>query len=94
MLLPLQPQHNQKDHLLYAIDRKSTELQRKDKWFLIIPPTVIQLPDYSDIEGKHTDYIWHLTDINKTEFLKQKRLEFEKQKRLEFEKLKHKEKLK
>ena len=69
---------NQKDHLLYAIDRKWTELQRKDKWFLIIPPTVIQMPDYSDIEGKHTDYIWHLTDINKTEFLKKQQERIEK----------------
>ncbi len=64
---------NQKDHLLYAIDRKWMELQRKDKWFLIIPATVIQRPDYSDIEGRHTDYIWHLTDINKTKFLEAER---------------------
>ena len=61
---------NQKDHLLYAIDRKWTELQKKDKWFLIIPPTVIQKPGYSDIEGKNTDYSWHLKDIDKTEYLK------------------------
>ena len=46
--------------------------------FLIIPPTVIQMPDYSDIEGKHTDYIWHLTDINKTEFLKKQQERIEK----------------
>ena len=55
--------------------------QKKDKWFLIIPPTIIQRPDYSDIEGKHTDYIWHLTDINKTEFMKQSREKYIKRKK-------------
>jgi len=66
----------QSDHLLYAIDRKWTELQRKDKWYLIIPASVIQRPDYSDIENKYTDYSWHLTDINKIEYLKKQQEEY------------------
>jgi len=58
----------EENHLEYAIDKNWTKLQKKDDWFLITPPTVIQRPDYSDIEKKITDYQWHLLDIHKKEF--------------------------
>ena len=67
---------NQDDHALYAIDKKWTELQKKDKWYLIIPTTVIQKPGYSDIEKKNTNYTWHLKDIDKTEFMKKNKINF------------------
>ncbi len=56
-------------HILYAIDKYWFQLQQKDKWFLIIPPTVIQRPDYSDIEEKHTNYTSVMTDIDKTKYM-------------------------
>ena len=64
----------QENHLQYAIDRNWTKLQKKDDWFLIIPPTIIQRPDYSDIEQKVTDYQWHLLDIDKKDFLEMQKL--------------------
>jgi len=49
-------------------------LQNVDKWFLIIPPTIVQRPDYSDIEKKHTDYQSLMTDLNKEKMMKQFRM--------------------
>jgi glycosyl transferase family 25 len=43
-------------HFLYAIDKFWLSLQKKDKWFLITPLSVIQRDDYSNIEKKYTDY--------------------------------------
>lgn len=55
----------------YAIDRYWFSLQRKDKWFLIIPPTVVQREDYSDIEQRQTNYNHLMTDLDKTWLVKQ-----------------------
>lgn len=52
-------------HLLYAIDKYWFILQQRDKWFMIIPATVIQKPDYSDIEKRNTNYTGILTNVNK-----------------------------
>ena len=41
---------------LYAIDRFWFALQRVDNWYLLIPLTVVQREDYSDIEQKNTNY--------------------------------------
>lgn len=43
-------------HGRYAIDAYWMRLQEVDKWFIMMPRTVTQRPDYSDIEGKDTDY--------------------------------------
>ena len=40
----------------YAIDQYWKVLQKTDNWYLIIPLSVIQLSDYSDIEKKNTNY--------------------------------------
>jgi len=40
----------------YAIDKYWFNLQRVDKWFLIIPLSVIQRKDYSNIEKRNIDY--------------------------------------
>lgn len=55
----------------YSIDVYWTSLQwRGDNWYLIIPPTVIQKEDYSDIEKKNTNYANLMLDINKEYFQK------------------------
>lgn len=70
----------QDGHIKWAIDKNWTKLQKIDKWYMIIPASVIQKPDYSDIEGHVTDYQWHLLDIHKTKFLKMRKAQFLKKK--------------
>lgn len=53
------------NHALYAIDKNWFLLQAIDKWFLITPLTVVQRPDYSDIEKRPTDYSWAMRDLDK-----------------------------
>jgi len=62
------------DHRLYAIDKFWFVLQNVDRWYLIIPPTVVQRADYSDIEQKHTNYQHLMTDLDKEEMMKKIRL--------------------
>jgi len=62
--------HKPDKGILYAIDKFWFVLQGLDRWFLIIPPTIIQREDYSDIEKRKTNYQKMMTDIDKTEFLK------------------------
>ena len=49
----------------YAIDQYWKNLQRKDRWYLIVPITVIQRPDYSDVSKQHVDYSRFMTQVNK-----------------------------
>jgi glycosyl transferase family 25 len=49
----------------YKIDKYWFKLQRKDNWYLIIPLTVIQREDYSDIEKKVTNFRNYMLDYNK-----------------------------
>ncbi len=49
----------------YAIDIYWKTLQMEDMWFLITPPTVTQLADYSDIEKRNVDYTRLFLDIDK-----------------------------
>jgi len=49
----------------YAIDQYWKLLQRTDRWYLIVPISVIQRPDYSDISGQHVDYSDVMTQVNK-----------------------------
>jgi len=57
-------------HSLYAIDKFWFALQKTDNWYLIIPPTVVQREDYSDIEKKRINYKEIMTDLDKKEMLK------------------------
>ena len=59
--LMLEPQNSK----LYAIDKYWTKLQRINNWFLIIPLTVVQRVDYSDIEKKETNFQKYMLDYNK-----------------------------
>ena len=52
-------------HILYAIDKYWFQLQEKHLWYLIIPLTVTQREDYSDIEKKQTNYSMMMTDLDK-----------------------------
>ena len=55
-------------HAIYAIDKFWFRLQRNHNWFLIIPLTVTQREDYSDIEKRTTDYTKVMIDLNKESF--------------------------
>jgi GR25 family glycosyltransferase involved in LPS biosynthesis len=50
---------------LYAIDKYWLHLQKKDRWFLIIPLTVVQKEGFSDILKKNVNYIGLMTNVNK-----------------------------
>ena len=63
----IREQHN---HVLYAIDKYWFNLQKLDKWFLIIPLTVTQREDYSDIEKRQTNYTRAMLDLDKKEFIR------------------------
>ena len=49
----------------YAIDRYWFRLQRQHLWFLIIPLSVVQRDDYSDIENRYTNYKKMMLDLEK-----------------------------
>jgi glycosyl transferase family 25 len=59
----LREPHN---HRFYALDIFWKQLQQKDKWYMIIPPTVIQYEDYSDIEKQVVNYNVLMLDLDKT----------------------------
>jgi len=54
----------------YAIDQYWKKLQKKDNWFLLIPLSVAQKPDISDVEKRPTNYIKAMLDLDKFEFRK------------------------
>ena len=54
----------------YAIDRYWFELQRRDRWFLITPLSVVQREDYSDIEQCITNYGHLMLDLDKQELMR------------------------
>lgn len=49
----------------YAIDMYWKRLQTKDRWYMIVPPTVVQMEGFSDVEGRETNYKYLMTDMNK-----------------------------
>jgi len=64
-------------HFLYAIDKYWFRLQKRDNWFLIIPLTVTQREDYSDIEKRPTNYAPAMLDLDKEAFLRAQRAQLE-----------------
>ncbi len=52
-----------KDVEKYACDSWWMRLQEKDKWLIILPRTISQRADYSDIENKYVDYRHLMCDI-------------------------------
>ena len=63
--------HNPGERKLYAIDKYWFNLQKTDNWYLIIPLSVVQREDYSDIEKKVTNYQKLMTDLDKAELFRQ-----------------------
>jgi len=61
---------NPDNHKQFAIDKFWFVLQKMSRWFLIIPPTVVQRNDYSDIEKRITNYQSIMTDLDKIEMFK------------------------
>ena len=49
----------------FKIDKYWFRLQRNDNWYLIIPLTIVQKEDYSDIEKKVTNFKKYMLDYNK-----------------------------
>jgi glycosyl transferase family 25 len=62
--------NNPNDKSQFAIDKYWFLLQQSSKWYLIIPPTVVQREDYSDIEKRVTNYQKLMTDLDKEELFK------------------------
>jgi len=56
---------NPKNRFHFAIDKYWLNLQKKDRWFLIIPLTVVQKEGYSDIEHKNVNYVGIMSNVNK-----------------------------
>jgi GR25 family glycosyltransferase involved in LPS biosynthesis len=56
---------NQDKPGLFAIDQYWFKLQGQHKWYLIIPLTVTQREDYSNIEKRHTNYNHVMLDLDK-----------------------------
>jgi len=52
-------------HVFFAIDKYWLHLQKRDRWYLIVPLTVVQRVDYSDIERRMTNYTQVMTDLDK-----------------------------
>ena len=50
---------------LKAIDQYWKLLQRRDRWYLIVPISMIQRPDFSDVSNRRVDYSNVMTQINK-----------------------------
>ena len=48
----------------YPIDLAWWPLQQQDTWFLLIPLTVVQKADYSDIEKKQVNYVNQMLTLN------------------------------
>jgi GR25 family glycosyltransferase involved in LPS biosynthesis len=49
----------------YKIDKYWFKLQIQHNWYMIIPPSIIQKEDYSDIEKKNTNFSKYFLDYNK-----------------------------
>jgi len=50
---------------MFSLDIYWKQLQQKDRWYMLLPLTVIQYYDYSDIEEKVTDYRAMMLDFDK-----------------------------
>jgi glycosyl transferase family 25 len=48
----------------YAVDRYWFRLQELDKWYLIVPLTVTQKEDYSNIENRSVNYSQYLLSLD------------------------------
>jgi len=56
-------------HKEFAIDIYWKQLQQRDQWIILVPLTVCQYYDFSDIEGKVVDYKGMMLDLEKRALL-------------------------
>lgn len=49
----------------FALDIYWKSLQQSGNWYMITPPTVVQIDDYSDIEGRQVNYSGLMLDLDK-----------------------------
>lgn len=49
----------------YKIDKYWFKLQKLDNWYLIVPLSIVQKEDYSDVEKKVTNFSKYMLDYNK-----------------------------
>lgn len=56
---------NTKEQEKYAIDQYWKHLQREHRWYLIIPVSVVQRADYSNVSNRHVNYENDMLSINK-----------------------------
>ena len=59
-----------KNKIMYAIDKYWLSLQKKHTWLLLVPLTVTQMENYSDIEKCVTNFTKAMTDLDKPTFRK------------------------
>jgi len=57
------------EHKKYAIDKYWFLLQSVHRWYLIIPPTVVQREGYSDIEKRVTNFENPMQDLDKEQLM-------------------------
>jgi GR25 family glycosyltransferase involved in LPS biosynthesis len=62
----------------YALDIYWNRLQMQDFWYMIIPPTITQYENYSDIEKRNTNYDFLMLDMEKQWYLDKLKLANEK----------------
>jgi hypothetical protein len=53
------------NHHYYTVDKYWFSLQRRDLWFIIVPLTVIQYPNYSNLANRETDYSKDMLNMDK-----------------------------
>ena len=58
----------------FALDIYWNRLQMQDFWYMIIPPTVTQYENYSDIECANTNYDCLMLDMDKPWYVERMRL--------------------
>jgi len=56
---------NPKDKRQFAIDIYWKRLQASHRWYMIVPPTVIQREGFSDVESRDTNYAGLMLDMQK-----------------------------
>ena len=59
---------------MLALDIYWKRLQNSGKWYMITPPTVVQVDNYSDIEGRKVNYSGLMLDLDKEWLFKKHKL--------------------
>jgi hypothetical protein len=78
----------------FSIDIYWKHLQKSGRWYMLLPLTVVQYYDYSNIEERVIDYRGAMLDFDKKELMERYQKEYERyQKELEEKRLKSKKRM-